>query len=171
MVWKKTLRFEDGLQSVDRVYVVKVGELFKKIMIIRCPVVKSPLLKCCTATPNIPVSHSQPSSIWFLDYWRTGSVMVGTSDLSAAMLFAPPPNHHGTPDKTSNCHIGCDHINKNKPVCYQGELEEDCHHSAQQQRNLTRSGTLLWSEVQMLSRMFIKNICVLSLIFYHSVLL
>lgn len=125
MVWKKPLRFEDGLQSVDRVYVVKVGELFKKIMIIRCPVVKSPLLKCCTATPNIPVSHSQPSSIWFLDYWRTGSVMVGTSDLSAAMLFAPPPHHHGTPDKTSYCHIGCDHINKNKPVCYQGELEED----------------------------------------------
>lgn len=44
-----------------------------------------------------------------------------------------------------------------------------------QQSNLTRSGTLLWSEAQMLFRMFIKNIgaylCLLILLnLYHSVL-
>lgn len=60
-------------------------------MVIRCAAaVKSLLLKCC-APPNNPVSHSKTSSIWFLDHRGAGSVMVGTSDLSAAVLCAPSP--------------------------------------------------------------------------------
>lgn len=50
---------------------------------------------------------------------RSGSVTVGTSDLSAETQSSHPPPHtavvHLTkPDKT-NCKVGCDHVNQNKP--------------------------------------------------------
>lgn len=121
---------------------------------------KSPLLKRC-APPNSPVSHSKTSSIWFLDHCGTGSVMVGTSDLSAAVVFAPPP-HHTTPDKTSYCHRGCDHINKNKPVYHQREPGGEF-------TIIPTTANSLKSELQMLSvRVYREYLCLLINVFNHS---
>lgn len=55
--------------------------------------------------------HSRTSSIWFLDHQPTGSVMVGTSDLSADVLFAHPQLDRSTHDKTTHQQIGYDHVN------------------------------------------------------------
>lgn len=92
-------------------------------MAIRCAAVKSLLLRGC-APPNNPLTHSKTSSIWFLDHCRAGSVMDGTSDLSAAVLCAPPP---ARPWHTWQNFLLPQRMwsyqQKNKPACYQSEPE------------------------------------------------
>lgn len=90
-------------------------------MAIRRAAAKILLLKCW-APPNNPLSHSKTSSIWFLDHCGAGSVMVGTSDLSAAVLRAPPPARPRhtwlnlfPPQRMWS------YQQKNKPACYQSE--------------------------------------------------
>lgn len=109
-------------------YLVKHFILLHKCivrMVIRCAAVKSLLLKCC-APPNNPLSHSKTSSIWFLDHCGAGSVMVGTSDLSAAMLCAPPPARpwHTWQNSLLPRRMWS-HQQKNKPACYHSEPERD----------------------------------------------
>ena len=95
------------------------------------------------------MSHSQSFTIWLLDSCRTGSVRAGTSDT----LLAPPPYHHGTPDKTL-CQIGCDHNNKNKQT--RGELDKSSAMvPLKEKQPHWTGGFLLLSEGQM--QMFIKK--------------
>ena len=126
-------------------------------MTMRCPVVQ----KLCCNSQHSGVSFPALLHLVFrlLGNWKCHGWYIRPVSRLVGFV-APPPPRQGTPDKTSHCQRGCDHINKNKYAHCQGEswTKAFCQ-------------LLLCAELQMLSQMFIKDICVLSLIFYHSALL